>query len=211
VRRVPAELTRADLLRAAGLGGAALALAGTGLGAFAAAAGATPPNSSLGALPTGDLAYARLLIAMELLTIDFYGHAIGSGHLDRPTADVARLAHTNEQSHYAFLARALLASGQVPLTAADIDFSYPSGAFYTASSVLDLAVTLETFSIGACLGAAASVTTPGLAGAIAQIAVNEAQHRTVLATAGHADLFQDAFPAPMTIQEASNALDAYTS
>jgi hypothetical protein len=188
-----------------------LALAGSGLGAFAATADATPPNSSLGALPANDLAYVRLLVALELLTIDFYGHAIGSGHLDRPTADVARLAHVNEQAHYAFLARTLAASGQTALTSADINFAYPKGGFYTASSVLDLAITLETLSMSASLGAAGSLATPALAGAIAQIAVNEAQHRTVLATADQADLFQDAFPAPMTIEEASNALDAYTS
>jgi Ferritin-like domain len=211
VPRVAAELTRGDVLRAAGRGGAALALAGTGLGAFVASADATPPNSSLGALPAGDLAYARLLIATELLSIDFYGHAIGSGHLDRRSADAARLAHANEQAHYAFLARAMVAAGQPPLTAAGIDFSYPAKAFDDASSVLDLAITLETLSMSACLGAAGGVATPGLAGAIAQIAVNEAQHRTVLAATAHADLFRDAFPRAMTIEEASNALDAYTS
>jgi hypothetical protein len=204
---VAAEFTRAAALR----GGAALLLTGAGLAALAPAAEATPPNSTLGALPAGDLAYVRLLIALELLTIDFYGHALGSGHLNRIDARHALLAHANERDHYAFLARALTASGGVPLTSADINFSYPQGAFLTATSVLELTVALETLALSCHLGAAGGVATPALGGAIAQIASNEAQHLCVFARPAGAPLFQDAFPAPFTIQEASDALDAYTS
>lgn len=207
MRAVPAEFTRAAALK----GGAALLLTGAGLAALAPAAQSTPPNSTLGALPAGDLAYVRLLIALELLTVDFYGHALGAGQLDRVSADHARLAHANERFHYDFLARALTASGGVPLTSADIDFSYPQGAFESPSSVLDLVITLETLSLSTHLGAAGGVVTPALSGAIAQIAANEAQHRGAFALAAKATLFQDAFPAPFTIEEASNALDAYTS
>ncbi len=203
---MPAELTRAAALR----GGAALLLTGAGFAALAPTAGATPPNSTLGALPPGDLAYVRLLTALELLTIDFYGHALGAGKLVDPAAGHARLAHTNERDHYAFLARVLAASGQVPLTAADIDFTYPQGSFVSATSVLELAVTLETLALSAHLGAAGAVTTPALSGALAQIAANEAQHRGVFAHPAGAPLFHDAFPAPMTIEEASGALGAYT-
>ncbi len=204
---MPVPLTRAAALR----GGAAFLLAGAGVAAFAPPASATAPNSSLGALPAGDLAYLRLLIALELLTIDFYGHALGSGQLSGQAARHARLAHANERDHYAFLARALTASGGMPLTAADIDFGYPQGAFASASSLLDLTITLETLSMSIHLGAAGGVATPALSGALAQIAANEAQHRGAFAPAAQATLFQDAFPAPLTIEEASNALDAYTS
>jgi hypothetical protein len=186
-------------------------LTGAGFAALASPAGATPPNSSLGALPPGDLAYVRLLIAMELLSNDFYGHAIGSGLLRRAEADHARLAKANEQAHHAFLARVLTASGGVPLSAADIDFSYPTGAFERRDALLDLAVALETLALSAHLGAASGVATPALGAALAQIAANEAQHRAAFAAPGGATLFQDAFPAPLGIEEASNALDAYTS
>jgi len=205
--RAVAAFTRAAALR----GGAALLLTGAGLTALAPTAEATPPDSTLGALPAGDLAYVRLLIALELLTIDFYGHALASGQLSAVETRHARLVHSNERDHYAFLARVLAASGGVPLTSADIDFSYPHGAFESASSLLDLAITLETLSLSADLGAAGSVVTPALSGAVAQIAANEAQHRAAFAPAAKATLFQDAFPESFTIEEASNALDAYTS
>ena len=204
---MPAEFTRAAALR----GGAALLLTGAGLAVLAPPAAATPPDSTLGALPAGDLAYVRLLIALELLSIDFYGHALASGHLSRAEARHARLAHANERDHYAFLARVLSASSGVPLTAADLDFTYPQGAFASASSLLDLAIALETLSLSTHLGGAGGVTTPALSGALAQIAANEAQHRAAFAPAAKATLFGDAFPEPFTIEEASNALDAYTS
>ena len=207
MRAVPAALTRADALRS----GAALLITGAGLAALAPTAEAIPPNSTLGALPAGDLANVRLLIALELLTIDFYGHALAAGQLSAVEARNARLVHANERDHYAFLARVVAASGGVPLTSADIDFSYPQGAFERASSLLDLAVTLETLSLSAHLGAAGSVVTPALSGAVAQIAANEAQHRGAFAPAARATPFQDAFPEPFTMEEASNALDAYTS
>jgi hypothetical protein len=52
-------------------GGAAL-LAGSSLGALAGAARAGTP-------PVGDLAYARLFVASELLALDFYRQAMTSG------------------------------------------------------------------------------------------------------------------------------------
>jgi hypothetical protein len=178
---------------------------------FAATADATPPNDALGALPTGDLAYARLLIGWELLTIDFYTHAVGSGHMSRATADVARLALANEQAHYTYLAGVLAGAGDVALTAADVNFSYPAGAFYTARSVMRLAVKLEGYALGTCLGAAGIVVTPALASAIAQITANEAQHLSVLSARDGAPAFQDAFPGTMTMEDSSNALDDYTA
>jgi len=208
---VSADLTRAQLLRSAGRGGAALLLAGSGLATFAATADATPPSYALGILPAGDLAYARLLIATELLAIDFWTHAIASGHLDRTAADDARLALANEEAHYAYLAGLITTSGVTPISAADINFTYPTTAFYTAASVTKLAATLEALALGAYLGAAGSITTSALQSALAQIAANEAQHLTVFSRRAGGPAFQDAFPAPMSIEDASNALDAYTS
>jgi len=204
---VPAELTRAAALR----GGAALLLGASGLAALAPPAAATPPDSSLGALPAGDLAYVRLLIALELLTIDFWRRALASGRLTRAQRAHARLARANERDHYGFLARVLAGAGGTPLTAADIGFRYPRGGFGSAGALLDLAIGLETLALSTYLGAVAGVATPALAGALAQGAANEAQHRAAFAAAAHARLYGDAFPAPLTIEEASDALDAFTS
>ena len=153
----------------------------------------------------------RLLVAWELLSADFYAHALSSKHLDPASAAVVRLALANEQAHYTYLAGVIAGSGQVALTAADIDFSYPTGAFYTARSVTHLAVTLERLGLGTYLGAGGSVATPALAQALSQIAANEAQHLSAISLRDGVSAFQDAFPATMTMEDSSNALGSYTS
>ena len=150
-----AGVTRSQLLSGAGVrGGAALVATGSVLGALADGAAAAPPSDALGTLAAGDLAYVRLLIGVELLAVDFYTHAVGSGHLHAERFADARVALVNESEHYTYLAGALTSAGDTPLTAADINFSYPAGSFYTAASVTGLAVVLELLSLGAYLGAA---------------------------------------------------------
>ena len=61
------ELSRATLLAR----GAATVVAASAFGGLASRASA--------AVPDGDLAYARLLVALELLSLDFYTRAIGAG------------------------------------------------------------------------------------------------------------------------------------
>lgn len=204
-------LTRSQLFSSGLRGGAALLATGSVLGALADSAGAAPPTSALGVLPAGDLAYTRLLIGVELLTIDFYTHAIGSKHLRSGAAVDANVALINETEHYSYLAAAISGAGGTPLTAADISFTYPAGSFFTAHSVAGLAVLLELLSLGAYLGAAGNLTSPVLQTAVAQITANEAQH--LGAFSGHSGNppFHDAFPDVLTIAEASDALDAYTS
>ena len=205
------SLTRSQLFSSGLRGGAALLATGSVLGALADTAGAAPPTGALGALPAGDLAYTRLLIAVELLTIDFYTHAIGSKHLRAGTLNDANVALINETEHYTFLAGAVTGAGGTPLTAADITFSYPAASFFTAHSVTGLAVLLELLSLGAYLGAAGNVTSPVLQTAVAQITANEAQHLSAFSIHSGNPAFHEAFPDVLTIAEASDALDAYTS
>jgi hypothetical protein len=206
-----ARLSRAQLLTGGAGTAVALLSAGGGLATFAANAGATPPNDALGALSAPDLAYVRLLVGVELLMTDFYGHALGSGHLNRANADVMRLALANEQAHYTYLAGVMAGSGEVAATAADLDFSYPSGAFFTARSVTRLAVTLERLALGTYLGAGGGVANAALAQGLSQIAANEAQHLSVISLNDRTAAFQDAFPATMTMEDSSNALGNYTA
>jgi hypothetical protein len=205
-----ARLTRSQLFSSGARSGAVLALAGSGLGALAGSAEAAPPSGSTGAL-AGDLAYARLLTVVELLLVDFWTEAIASKHLSGKALTSADLVLVNESEHYAYLAGVLTEVGLVPLTAADVNFTYATGAFYTTASVLGLAVTLETLALGAYLGAAGNVVNPVLQQAVAQITANEAQHLSVVSRGAGQPAFHDAFPAAMTISEASDALDTYTS
>ena len=136
-----AELTRSQLLRGGVRGGATLLVAGSALGALAGSAQAAPPSGAVGPLAAADLASTRLLIGVELLLIDFYTNAIASRHLRADAEADARLALINEAEHYDYLSFVLTSAGLVALTSADVDFTYPAGAYYTADSVTALAVT----------------------------------------------------------------------
>ena len=211
VRAVDGRLTRSQLFSSGVTGGAALLISGSALGALADSAAAAPPASALGTVPAADLAYLRMLIGVELLAIDFYTNAIASKHLRAGTLDDARVALINETEHYAYLANVLGAVGQTPLTGADVNFSYPPASFYSADAVTGLAVTLELLSLGAYLGTGGNLTNAVVQSAVAQITANEAQHFAAFANRAGQPAFHDAFPGALTIAEASDALDTYTS
>jgi Ferritin-like domain len=170
-------LTRAGLLR---------------LGA-AASLGVVPP-------PDSDFAWARLLIAAELLADDFYTRALAAG-----TPGPLREARANERAHYAGLAALMSENGQPPAQAGDIDFSYPAGAFSGRASVSRLGVALETLQLGAYLGAADALVSEPLRGIVTRIGANEAQHLTIF------EPFHSSFPVALTIEQASDGLGRYTS
>ena len=152
-----------------------------------------------------------MLIGVELLAVDFYTNAIASKHLRAGTLDDARVALINESEHYAYLASVLSAVGQTALTGDDVNFSYPTAAFYSADAVTGLAVSLELLSLGAYVGTSGNLTNPVLQSVVAQITANEAQHFAAFANRAGQPAFHDAFPGALTIAEASDALDAYTS
>lgn len=211
MRAVNGRLTRSQLFSSGARGGAALLVSGSVLGALADGAAAAPPGSALGSVPAGDLAYVRMLIGVELLAIDFYTNAVASRHLRAGARDDARVALINESEHYAYLANVVSAVGQTPLSSADVNFSYPAGSFYSADAVSGLAVTLELLSLGAYLGTGGKLTNAVLQSAVAQVTANEAQHFAAFANRAGNPAFHDAFPVALTIAEASDALDAYTS
>ena len=184
--------------------GAVLALTASGAGALAGAAAADVP-------PDSDLAYARLLVAADLLAADFYGRALAAKVFGAAEQKTLRHAAFNEQEHYAAVAGVLTAAGQTPATAADIDFTYPAKAFAARGSVAKLGADLEQLQLGAYLGAADAVQTEPLRGIVSRIAANEAQHLAVF-TGLHDDRpLGVSLPLPLAIDAASNALAAYTS
>lgn len=158
-----------------------------------------------------DLAYLRLLIAIELLGADFYGNAIEAQPYGKVGQAYLTRAAFNEGEHYASLAGFLTASGGTPATADDIDFSYPAGSYTTVAAVTKLAVTLESLFLGSYLGAIGGVQNPSLAQPLARIAANQAQHLAVFSELLGRKGFDDSFPAPLSIDEATTALAVYTS
>jgi hypothetical protein len=194
------RVSRGELLARGGKG-AALLVAGSSLGVVVPAARA--------AVPDGDLAYARVLVALELLSLDFYSRAIRAGRFG--SALELRRARTAERTHYDAVAAILTDAGQVPATAADINFSYPRGAFASRVAVARLGLRLESLALGAYLGAVRALETPLYRDHAARAAASEAQHLSVFSTEVGGRRLGPPLPAALPIETVSNALDAYTS
>jgi Ferritin-like domain len=162
-------------------------------------------------IPDDDLAYARLLVAAELLGADFYARAIASKRFDARAQACLKRARFNEREHYESVARILSGAGQTPAAVTDFDFSYPKGTFASRTGIAKLGVTLETVFLGSYLGAVGALQTNALKQPLARIAASEAEHLGLLTQLAGGAPFGLSFPEALTIEEASNALDAYTS
>jgi Ferritin-like domain len=200
---VSVSITRGQLLSRSAKGGAALLVAGSALGTFVETAAAV--------LPVGDLAYARLLVGAELLASDFYSLAIAAGNANRTVTSYLKRAYANEQEHYTSVAQIVSGSGGTPAVSGDIDFSYPNGTFASQHSIAKFAAHLEATILGAYLGAVDGIQTASLKAGLARIAANEAQHLGYFSAAGGGKAFSLSFPPALTIDQASNALDAFTA
>ena len=95
--------------------------------------------------------------------------------------------------------------------AGDIDFSFPRGTFASQKSIAKLARQLEQLLLATYLGAIAGIQTDSLKAGLAQIAACEAQHSAYFTTLTGGRTFNLSFPPPLTIDQASNALDAFTA
>jgi hypothetical protein len=204
IETVSDRFSRTQLLSRGAKSGLALAVAGSSAGVLAGVARADTT-------PDGDLAWLRLLVGAELLAADFYGNALEAEPFAAAGEKALKRALVNDGDHYKALSGFLTASGQTPATADDIDFTYPKGTFATAGAIARTAVTLETIFLGAYLGAIGGVTTPSLLQPLAEMAANQAQHLTVFRQIAGRSAFDASFPAPLTIDAASDALAVYTS
>jgi len=174
------------------------------VGVLAETAGADP-------LSTQDLAYARLLVGAELLASDFYQQAIAASNSGATVMKYLKRAYLNEQEHYQSVAGILSGAGQTPAVSGDIDFSYPTGTFESETSILKAAVMLEAIVLGTYLGAIGGIQANSFKTGIAQIAACEAQHASYFTTATGGKAFSLSFPPALNIQQASDAMAAYTA
>jgi rubrerythrin len=192
------QLDRASLLRRGGallVGGAAL--------------GFTPIATA--AIPDEDLAYARLLIGVELLEVDFQTQALASGTPDPKTQRLLKGILAQEKAHLTGLSVLVTNAGQVPATADDVDFAYPKGTFSSAARLAKTAESIEALALGAYLGAVENVQTPSWRLPLGQIAASEAQHVGALAAAAGKPVIGRAFAPSLQIDAVSAGLDAYES
>jgi len=195
---------RADLFRRGARGGAALAVAGGVLGPLAESAAADPISGL-------DMAYVRLLVGAELLASDFYSQAIAASQAKGAAAKYLKRAHLNEQEHYHSISGILSGAGQAPAVPGDFDFGYPAGTFDSAAAIFKQAARIETMVLGAYLGAIGGMQTNQFKTGLAQIAACEAQHASYFATQIGGKAFWLSFAPALTIQQASDAMGAYTA
>ena len=197
-------LTRAGLLFAGARRGAALIVAGGAFGALAETASADP-------LSDNDLAFARLLVGAELLSIDFYTRALNAAKFKAVGHKYIRTVRANEVDHYHSVAGILTGAGLTAATAEDFDFSYPRGTFADAGSIARFGRQLETLQLGSYLGAVSSVQASMLVQPFARIGASEAQHLSLWGSLLGGHPVSSAFPAPLTIDQVSDAMDAYAA
>jgi hypothetical protein len=162
-------------------------------------AGALPGVARAAAPADADLAYLRLLVGVELLTLDFAARHLAA-------ARALKQIHAHDTAHYRGLASLLAAAGQQAATPADVDFAYPASV-----RPLELGRRLKALALGAYLGAVEAVQSPRLRLPIGQIAAAEAQHAGVLAQLAGKDPIGRAFAEALPIERVSAALDEYES
>jgi hypothetical protein len=192
------SVNRAQLLRRGVASGALLAA-----GPLVATAGATPPD--------GDLAALRIVIATELLKLDFATTALVSGNASSKTKAFLKRMHEDDAAHYEGLASLFAGAGQTAATAGDIDFSYPAKSFGSNEAIAKLAATLAATAVGAYLGAVGDVQTARFRRALAQISANEAQQASAAAQLLGRPLVGAAFAPALTAGQVTTVLDLYES
>jgi Ferritin-like domain len=185
-------------------GGAVVLAGGAVLGPLAKTAAADP-------IPSTDLAYVRLLVGAELLAGDFYEQAIAASVATPTVAHYLERASFNEQEHYQSVAGIISGTGATPAAPADFDFTYPKGSFETEASIEQLALQIENLVLGTYLGAIGGIQTNFFKTGLAEIAACEAQHVSFFSSATGGKAFNLSFPPALTMEEASNAFDAFAS
>ena len=179
-------LTRAGLLRR----GAAAALAASGAGVLARDAAADVP-------PDADLAYARLLVAADLLAADFYAQALAANQFGRRREGAAAMRAFNEQEHYAAVAASSRPRARRPPPRTTSTSRTRPRRSPTEGSIAKLGVAIEQLQLGAYLGAADAVQSQPLRGIASRIAANEAQHLSLFTGLLHDRLFGVSLPLPL--------------
>jgi hypothetical protein len=154
--------TRRDFLKA-------LAVAGAG-----AAAGSAIFSSKASAQAGGDLEIANFALTLEFLEAEFYQLALDAGVLSGSALNVVTALRDHEVAHVEAITGLIQQFGGTPV--AKPQFTFPSDAFSSQASIINLAATFEPVGVGAYLGAAPMIQSPDVLAAAASIEVIEGEH-----------------------------------
>ena len=155
---------------------------------------------------SGDVAIAKLAATAELLAIDVYTKAIGTGFFTADVLAYMEAAKQNEQDHYDALAMVLGSAAPK-----GVKFKYPAGTFKDAGTIAKTGVALETAFVGAYLGAVEALKDNDLKGVAALVGANEAQHLTTFKrlAAGNKLVPNPSFPKSLTAKQATAAVTPF--
>ncbi|MBX6762664.1 MAG: ferritin-like domain-containing protein [Rubrobacteraceae bacterium] len=184
--------SRRDFFKLAGLAGAGAVMGSVALAPKAFAQGTSNYGS--------DLDIANFALTLEYLEATFYENAVDSGVLSGDALKVVTALRDHEQAHVDALISLIKSAGGTPVSKPQ--FTFPSGATSSESSILNLAATFEPVGVGAYLGAAPAIQSPDVLAAAGSIAGVEGEHVVAVNNLlGNAAATLEAFPAALTKDE----------
>jgi hypothetical protein len=176
-----------------------LAVAGAG------AAAASMLGAGKASAQTDDVDIANFALTLEYLEADFYARALDAGVLSGDALGVVENLESHESQHVTAITDLLNSVGATPVEKPT--FTFPTDAFSSQSSILDLAATFEPVGVGAYLGAAPLISSPDILAAAGSIAGVEGEHVVAInRLLGVVPYANEAFPKAMTLDEVSAAV-----
>lgn len=195
-----AGTTRSALLkRAAGAGGAALAVGATA-GWLVAPAAAAPIEM--------DLAWVRFGIAAEFVSAEYYRRARRSGLFSPAESRTLERATAAQNAHRRRLRDALMQAGQAPVDDADLEVVLPDAAFDDRQRAVSLGRRIEALLVHAYLGAIVVVQDQTIRELFAQISASESEQLTFLKGLT-GPVATDSFPSVHGLATAADELARY--
>jgi Na+(H+)/acetate symporter ActP len=153
------------------------------------------------------VAYANFAIAAEYLMADYYARILKADLLRGSARNGATVARRNESDHVAALATLLADAGQTIPVADDFEFSWPARTFRSLGDATSAGT--KAAVVGAYLTAATAITVESYRSLFARALADHAQHLAVLSWVSTGKPVTGAFPAALSLEEATSQLEPY--
>ena len=157
----------------------------------------------------GEVAYANFGIAAEYLMADYYARILKAGLLHGSPRNGATAARRNEGDHATALATLLTDAGQTVPVGEDFEFAWPARTFRSLGDATITGAKIEAAVIGVYLTAATTITVESYRSLFARALADHAQHLAVLSWVSTGKPVATAFPAALTLEQATTQLEPY--
>jgi hypothetical protein len=193
------ELTRSAFLRRVAAGGGAVA-AGAAVGWMA--------GPAAGAASEQDLAWLRFAITAEFVSVAYYRQTRAAGHFAGRELRALERATAAQVAHKTAFRTALTDLGEPAIDDADLELTFPDGAFETRPGTLRLGRRIEGLLLHAYLGAVTTIADQAIRRLFAQVSASEADQLSFL-TGLAGPPIGDPFPSVHGLETAAEALAVY--